>query len=156
LAPVDISLNIGLNSEGRDGRVRHRVREVRPPPIQTNRSFASLIHKLGHPPRSRTQRADGTYALLPPSQIFQSWVNHLPKPFPAHTGKRLFRLLFPHEGARRRYGLKETRLAAELEAALGIQGLARWDAVGGGGAGCLGHVVQAAMAKRVSTSTYFG
>lgn len=69
------------------------------------------------------------------------------------TGTRIFRLLFPHEGNRRRYGLRETKLALELERLLGIAGLTRWDAVGTqgvAGQGCLGDVVGHAMSERVS------
>lgn len=67
------------------------------------------------------------------------------------TAKKLFRLLFPHEGARRRYDIRETRLAVALEQVMGITGLTKWDAVsvnGGGGTGCLGEEVRRAAAKR--------
>ncbi|KAL7424949.1 hypothetical protein Q5752_000636 [Cryptotrichosporon argae] len=103
-------------------------------------SFAELVYRLGHPPASLT-----------PSQIFSSWLAHLRHPLPPHTGKQLFRLLFPHEGARRRYDLKETRLVAELERVLGVAGLRRWDSVtytGEGGTGCLGLEVERAMEAR--------
>lgn len=78
-------------------------------------------------------------------------MNHLPRPFLIGTGKHLFRLLFPHEGSRRRYGLKETRLALELEKILCVNGLTKWDAAGWGeaGTGCLGKEVQRLMKDRV-------
>lgn len=72
-------------------------------------------------------------------------------------GKRLFRLLFPHEGPRRRYGLKETRLAAELERVLGVDGLKKWDGLafeGEGGTGCLGKEVELIMRDRVRLPSF--
>lgn len=73
-------------------------------------------------------------------------------------GKRLFRLLFPHEGARRRYGLKETLLSRELSRVLGVPRceLDKWGRVDeeaeGDGEGCLGLAVMAAMTDRVGRS----
>ena len=116
-------------------------------------SFAALIYRLGHPPKPTTAPTSTS-----PSKIFASWLDHLPRPLPAATGKHIFRLLFPHEGSRRRYGLKETKLAAELERLLGVRGLARWDSVcwdrgGEGGTGCLGREVELVMRDRVSPLT---
>ncbi|KAL0249990.1 hypothetical protein I308_103293 [Cryptococcus tetragattii IND107] len=114
-------------------------------------SFAKLIYRLGNPPRS--QVTNDPYS---PDEIFTSWLNHLCKPFPIHTGKRLFRLLFPHLGPRRRYGLKEQKLAQELSKILGAKTLNKWDSVrrndiGETGTGCLGHEIEA-LAKNRSTS----
>jgi DNA ligase-4 len=91
--------------------------------------------------------------------VFQSWLNHhkpigLGGGFGNGTGKYLFRLLFPHEGSRRRYGLKETKLAVELENILGLSGLRKWDSVSWemgdeGGTGCLGKEVEVALKARV-------
>ncbi|WVQ96118.1 hypothetical protein IAU59_003220 [Kwoniella sp. CBS 9459] len=122
-------------------------------------SFAKLVYRLGNPPKR--QLANGSSAKstsLSPSKIFQSWLNHLPEPFPGHTGKHLLRLLFPHEGSRRRYGLKEAKLAQELEKVLQVKGLTRWDSVcwdagGEGGAGCLGKEVELLMKDRMSSSS---
>jgi DNA ligase-4 len=116
-------------------------------------SVAALIYRLGHPPKARG--SSETPSPTSPSRIFASWLNHLPKTRPPHSGKQLFRLLFPHEGSRRRYGLKETKLAAELERLLAVHGLARWDSVswdrgGQGGTGCLGREVELIMRDRVS------
>jgi DNA ligase-4 len=75
------------------------------------------------------------------------------RPFPPKFGKQLFRLLYPHEGSRRRYGLKETKLSKELEGILGLSGLSRWDGVvyeGEAGTGCLGREVETMMRPRVS------
>lgn len=121
-------------------------------------SFADLVHRLGHPPKHvREPTADGEGRTVLPDEIFASWLNHLPRPFAPHTGKHLFRLLFPHEGNRRRYGMKETRLAAELETILGIRNLRHWDSVawdrGRGGTGCLGDEVEFAMGTRVGRGT---
>lgn len=88
---------------------------------------------------------------LTPAAIFTSWLNHH-RPHPPTFGKQLFRLLFPHEGSRRRYGLKETKLSRELEGTLGLRGLARWDGVsydGQSGTGCLGREVECMMKGRV-------
>jgi DNA ligase-4 len=109
----------------------------------------SLIYRLSHPPRSKSS---SSLDPLPPSKIFQSWLNHLPRLLLPGTGKRLFRLLFPHEGPRRRYGLKETRLGAELERVLGVDGIKKWDELtfeGEGGTGCLGKEVELIMKDRV-------
>ena len=116
---------------------------------ETDFSFADLVNRLGHPPKSRTSQQ-----IVSPEKIFQAWINHLPRPLVPGTCKAVFRLLFPHEGSRRRYGLKETRLAAELETLLGLQGLKRWDAVAWDepGAGCLGKYVEQLMKKRVSAN----
>ncbi|KIR78547.1 hypothetical protein I306_04475 [Cryptococcus gattii EJB2] len=114
-------------------------------------SFAKLIYRLGNPPRSQV-----TNDLYSPDEIFTSWLNHLCKPFPIHTGKHLFRLLFPHLGPRRRYGLKEQKLVQELSKILGAKTLNQWDNVrwndiGETGTGCLGHEIEA-LAKNRSTS----
>jgi len=87
--------------------------------------------------------------------ILTSWLNHH-RPLPHKFGKQLFRLLFPHEGSRRRYGLKETKLSTELEGILGLSGLSRWDGVvyeGEAGTGCLGKEVETVMRPRVSHLT---
>ncbi|WVQ79314.1 hypothetical protein IAT38_001411 [Cryptococcus sp. DSM 104549] len=114
-------------------------------------SFANLVRKLGNPPKDPK-----TGKPWSPDKIFASWVNHLPTPRPAHSGKHIFRLLFPHEGSRRRYGLKENTLAQELEKVLGLKGLARWDSVcwnqgAQSGTGCLGREVEIVISLR-STS----
>lgn len=123
-------------------------------------SFALLIHRLGHPPKgSSSKQAASNNDTLAPGTIFASWLAHLPRPVPAGTGKHIFRLLFPHEGSRRRYGLKETLLARELERILGLKGLlTRWDAVNWigrheGGTGCLGKEVELALSRRESSET---
>lgn len=115
----------------------------------TNGSIADLISRLGTPPKSSVHQSNGAAIPLSPITIFASWLASLPRPLLPGTGKRLFRVLFPHEGARRRYGFKETRLSAALESALGVR-LAGWDSVARtAGAGCLGTVVQRAMTQRV-------
>jgi DNA ligase-4 len=109
------------------------------------------VQRLAHPPQSRSDPSKP----IAPERIFASWLAHHPQPFAPGTGKRIFRLLFPHEGARRRYGLKETLLSRELSRALGVPRaeLDKWDKVDdggeGGGEGCLGLAVMAAMADRV-------
>jgi DNA ligase-4 len=112
------------------------------------------VYYLGHPPPSKQRPGvDGRPPPLPPTRIFASWIKSLPSPLPPKTTARVFRLLFPHEGNRRRYGLRETKLAAELEPLLAIEGLMHWDAVssdGAGGLGCLGDVVAHAVLERVS------
>jgi DNA ligase-4 len=123
-------------------------------PSLTDLSVCSLIYRLSHPPRSKSS---SSLDPLPPSKIFQSWLNHLPRPLLPGTGKRLFRLLFPHEGPRRRYGLKETRLAVELERVLGVDGLRKWDGLafeGEGGTGCLGKEVELIMKDRVRLPSF--
>lgn len=119
------------------------------PPDQS--SFADLIYRLSHPPRPVSQRT-GLAETLSPSTIFTSWLNHH-RPLPPGFGKRLFRLLYPHEGSRRRYGLKETKLSREIEETLGLGGLTKWDGVtydGHEGTGCLGREVEVMMKDRVS------
>lgn len=115
-------------------------------------SLCQLIYRLGNPPKTQAE----VPIAVPPVKIFSSWVQHLHHPVALGTGKRLFRLLYPHEGARRRYGLKETLLARELGKILGVQGLDRWDCVAynddseRGGEGCLGLAVLRVMEQRVS------
>ena len=123
-------------------------------------SFALLVHRLGHPPKAASSKqAVSDTGTLTPGTIFASWVAQLPRPVPAGTGKHIFRLLFPHEGSRRRYGLKETLLARELERILGVQGLTKWDAVNWngrheGGTGCLGKEVELALSNRVRSCVF--
>ncbi|CAK9780671.1 unnamed protein product [Cutaneotrichosporon oleaginosum] len=123
----------------------------------TFETVAELVYYLGHPPTSKLRHdSDGRRPPLSPTWIFASWVKSLPPSLPPKTTARLFRLLFPHEGNRRRYGLRETKLAAELESLLAIQGLTRWDAVGWegvGGLGCLGDVVAHAVRERIPDTT---
>ncbi|OWZ42708.1 hypothetical protein C351_03239 [Cryptococcus neoformans c8] len=111
-------------------------------------SFAKLIYRFGNPPKSPV--TNGPYS---PDKIFTSWLNHLKKPFPIYTGKHLFRLLFPHIGSRRRYGLKEQNLAQELSKILGSKTLNQWDSVrwddtGDAGTGCLGHEIEVLAKNR--------
>ncbi|WRT69581.1 uncharacterized protein IL334_006570 [Kwoniella shivajii] len=117
-------------------------------------SFAKLVYHLGNPPRSKQTNTKPSVPLSP-NKIFKSWLNHLPKPFAQGAGKHLFRLLFPHEGSSRRYGLKENKLAQELERCLGLRGLTRWDCVswdqGESGTGCLGREVEILMRDRNSS-----
>nr|XP_019043413.1 hypothetical protein I302_07990 [Kwoniella bestiolae CBS 10118]OCF22343.1 hypothetical protein I302_07990 [Kwoniella bestiolae CBS 10118] len=114
-------------------------------------SFVKLIYHLGNPPKS-SQSGTKPSKALSPTKIFQSWLNHQPKPFPQGSGKHLFRLLFPHEGSRRRYGLRENKLALELERLLGLRGLSKWDKVcwdnGESGTGCLGREIEILMRDR--------
>lgn len=121
-------------------------------------SFAALIQKLGHPPSSKRRDVREKEVQYTAAEIFGAWIRHQRRPFVPGTAKKLFRLLFPHEGSRRRYDIKETRLAAQLEQVLGISGLTRWDAIalnGTGGTGCLGEEVRREMARRrVSAKIY--
>ncbi|GMK53687.1 hypothetical protein CspeluHIS016_0102730 [Cutaneotrichosporon spelunceum] len=95
----------------------------------TFESFAELVFHLDHPPPSELPAGiNGQRPPLSPARIFRSWISHLPSPLPAKTTAHVFRLLFPHEGNRRRYGLRETQLAAELESVLAVEGLTHWDA----------------------------
>nr|XP_019009197.1 uncharacterized protein I206_05844 [Kwoniella pini CBS 10737]OCF47978.1 hypothetical protein I206_05844 [Kwoniella pini CBS 10737] len=118
-------------------------------------SFAKLVFHLGNPPKS-TQTPSKTSKALSPIKIFQSWLNHLAKPFPPGTGKHLFRLLYPHEGSRRRYGLKEAKLALELGRIMGVEGLSKWDCVtwdnNDRGTGCLGKEIELAIRDRSTSS----
>ncbi|ORX37868.1 hypothetical protein BD324DRAFT_650411 [Kockovaella imperatae] len=115
----------------------------------TFESFAKLIYRLSHPPQARS-RENRTFT---PADIFTSWLNHLDRPLPPGSGKHVLRILFPHEGCRRRYGMKEMKLACELERILRIKGLSRWDSAGspGGGSGCLGLEVQRVCKERTTS-----
>jgi DNA ligase-4 len=112
-----------------------------------------LIYRLAHPPKASSSSSDPSEPLSP-RKIFASWLNHLQRPLVRGSGKHLFRLLFPHEGTRRRYNLKEAKLAVELERALGRSGLTQWDSIyfqgEEGRTGCLGKEVELLMKKRVS------
>jgi len=113
--------------------------------------FSDLIYRLSHPPKPVSPES-GVHTPLTPTVIFTSWLNHH-RPVSPKFGKHLFRLLFPHEGSRRRYGLKETKLSKELEGMLGLDGLSKWDGVayeGESGTGCLGREVETKMKSRVS------
>ncbi|WVQ75063.1 hypothetical protein IAR50_004672 [Cryptococcus sp. DSM 104548] len=91
-----------------------------------------------------------------PDIAFRSWLESLGRPFPPHTGKHIFRLLFPHKGSRRRYGTKEMKLSRTLEDVLGLKGLlAQWDSVNWdpraeAGTGCLGREVEIQMNLRLA------
>lgn len=113
--------------------------------------FADLIQRLGNPPNASKRDERENIVKVLPAQIFTAWIRSLPHPFVPGTSKKLFRLLFPNEGSRRRYDLRELRLAAALEHVLGVSGLARWDEVSvrdAGGTGCLGEEVRRAMCAR--------
>lgn len=120
-------------------------------PSATNVSFAHLIQRMGDPPMSKRRDQKEKIISYTPEEIFGAWISKQAQPLVPGTTKKLFRLLFPHEGARRRYDIKETRLASLLEQTLGIKGLTRWDAVSLNGVrktGCLGEEVRIAMFKR--------
>ncbi|EJT49134.1 hypothetical protein A1Q1_01783 [Trichosporon asahii var. asahii CBS 2479] len=97
---------------------------------------------MGDPPMSKRRDQKEKIISYTPEEIFGAWISKQAQPLVPGTTKKLFRLLFPHEGARRRYDIKETRLASLLEQTLGIKGLTRWDAVSLNGVrktGCLGE-----------------
>ena len=93
-------------------------------------------------------------------RVFTNWALALRErygPVDRQTSATVFRLLFPHEDADRKYSMQETRLARYLAKIFGVctdkggrgEGLLQWCSEGGG-VGCLGaeieNVVQAICA----------
>ncbi|GAA5862001.1 hypothetical protein JCM1840_006904 [Sporobolomyces johnsonii] len=95
------------------------------------------------------------------AKYVQDWINEIKKvharpdsPLPHGTVTLFFRLLFPEEGVRRRYGFQELKLARELEKYFGVaEGqFGRWAAPSEGSrsesTGCLGAEVALWMDRK--------
>lgn len=93
-----------------------------------------------------------------PLDILTLWLSHLQSPSPAQ-GLIIFQLLFPEHDSKRRYGLKEMKLAKELQKALSFTDtrLDQWDGdafsasydeLARRGSGCFGEAVEMALQFR--------
>ncbi|OCH96368.1 hypothetical protein OBBRIDRAFT_830240 [Obba rivulosa] len=119
--------------------------------------FVSLIEAIGDI-RSRNASGKGHRKTSSPSvpvvQTFKRWVAELQRrhtPIPPGTTAAVFRMLFPQEDVRRKYGMQETRLAQYIAKILGVSTaphargarLANWTAEDA--KGCLGAEVKYIM-----------
>ncbi|KAF8636408.1 hypothetical protein AX17_003590 [Amanita inopinata Kibby_2008] len=110
--------------------------------------FCSLLCELsravGH------KHGKGTYPAL---RVFARWTEELRRcfvPLPNGTTRNVFRLLFPEEDARRKYGMQEKMLCLNLAECLGVSGeeFRRWNLEEA--SGCLGHEVKRVLLSRSS------
>ncbi|KAJ7439863.1 hypothetical protein FB451DRAFT_1445409 [Mycena latifolia] len=107
--------------------------------------FVSLLREISHHrPRKAGIRRDKYSASYPALAVFRKWVARLRSefsPLPEGTTKIVFRMLFPEEDTRRKYGMQETKLACALANCFGIsaKALDQWRT--DGSSGCLGQEV---------------
>ncbi|KZT07561.1 uncharacterized protein LAESUDRAFT_115651 [Laetiporus sulphureus 93-53] len=113
--------------------------------------FVSLISAIAKIKPRKVSQNNSSRSTPYVVQTFRNWVAELHRryaPLPPGTAAIVFRLLFPEEDVRRKYGLQETRLAQSISKVLGISkntgargnGLVNWD--GDNSIGCLGLEVQ--------------
>ncbi|KAM5530825.1 hypothetical protein V8D89_015515 [Ganoderma adspersum] len=88
--------------------------------------FVELVHAIADiKPHIATEKQprNARYVDSPAYKTFKRWVTALRErysPLPADTTTIVFRLLFPDEDCRRKYGMQETRLAQHLTKVLGV------------------------------------
>ncbi|KAJ7126560.1 hypothetical protein C8R43DRAFT_1134885 [Mycena crocata] len=116
--------------------------------------FVSLLREISlhSRPRKAGVKRDKHIA-YPALAIFGKWIARLRSefaPLPEGTTATVFRLLFPEEDARRKYDMKETRLASTLADCFGVSAepLRKWGT--DGSSGCLGDQVLKIMNKSSS------
>lgn len=126
--------------------------------------FCLLLEKIARSSKAHVLgNTQGKYKQVPsPQDIFRTWLSALQHP--SHfDGLLIFRLLFPEQDIRRRYGFKETLLARELSAALGFApppSLINWNSSGapqdenifGAKHGCFGLCLRDALQHRTALS----
>ncbi|KAA1122412.1 hypothetical protein PGTUg99_037495 [Puccinia graminis f. sp. tritici] len=122
-------------------------------------TFCMYLDKIAsRKPRKAGTRNPATYdSADKAAKDFETWINHLSWPVPKHTGKILFRLLFPDHDVRRKYDIREKKLAGffrmifHVSTGPGQRGemLKLWDSatedqdgIQTGKAGCLGLELQ--------------
>jgi len=115
-------------------------------------SFVSLLHEISGSPPQRSRLHNRSRIAYPALQTFSLWVSELRTrftPLPANTSIIVFRLLFPDQDSRRKYDLKETKLARNIADCLGVsldgrgESLRLWNSEYH--SGCLGEEVKRLM-----------
>lgn len=131
-------------------------------------SFVELVQAIAaiKPHRAADKQPRSTrWADTPAYKTFKRWLGALREryaPLPAGMTTIVFRLLFPEEDVRRKYGLQEIRLAQYLTKILGVSAAAggraerlrKWK--GEDALGCLGKEVETVMAGRSTVSFLSG
>ncbi|KAK2463717.1 hypothetical protein APHAL10511_004468 [Amanita phalloides] len=118
-------------------------------PISYLSALVNQLAKVG----SQQQQHKSTKRGHPALQVFVRWVHDLRRrftPLPIGTTHSVFRLLFPEEDARRKYGMQETLFCSHLAQCIGVSSdeLHRWNT--GGAHGCLGQELQKIILMRSS------
>lgn len=119
-----------------------------------------MIFKIGRiKPRKVGQKRKNDDGNYPAYDIFEQWVKDLRRnyaPLPAGTTAIIFRVLFPHEDARRKYDIQEKRMTKLLADCFSVKedAFLVWDSEEG--LGCLGLELKEVMDKThsVSDDTY--
>ncbi|KAJ6591764.1 hypothetical protein DFH09DRAFT_1137908 [Mycena vulgaris] len=115
--------------------------------------FVSLLREISHHiPRKAGIRRD-KHSEYPALVVLSKWIVRLRSefaPLPEGTTAVVFRLLFPEEDTRRKYEMRETKLASALADCFGISAtpLRNWGA--DGSTGCLGDEVLKVLNKSSS------
>jgi DNA ligase-4 len=125
----------------------------------TPSSLCSLLREISKiKPRNTTSRqTHGTRNSYPALDIFNRWLEALRKnysPLPPGTITVCFRLLFPEEDTKRKYEIKETRLARHLSEALGLSrnSLENWDS--DDASGCLGLEIMRLLQPKFAVNAH--
>lgn len=118
-------------------------------------SFGSLLDELSFvASHSNSEREScSKHGNYPTLRVFVRWLDGLRKhftPLPEGTTRSIFRLLFPEEDVRRKYGIQENRLASFLAKWIGVpdRKLQCWKAAGA--SGCLGLELRQMLVIRSS------
>ncbi|GBE86340.1 predicted protein [Sparassis crispa] len=120
--------------------------------------FVSLVEAIGaiKPRKTSSTAPHSSDTTSPAFRTFQNWVAELRRryaPLPYGTTAVVFRLLFPEEDVRRKYGMQETRLGLHLSNVLALSNithgrgrrLMHWNSQGA--LGCLGVEVRDIMSE---------
>ncbi|KAI0358264.1 hypothetical protein OH77DRAFT_1449955 [Trametes cingulata] len=127
--------------------------------------FVELVKAIAaiKPHKATQKQPRGTrYVDTPAYKTFTRWVAALRErwsPLPPGITATIFRMLFPEEDIRRKYGMQETRLAQHLSKILGVSSstdgrgerLRKWK--GEDCLGCLGDEVETVMAPSCTART---
>lgn len=102
-----------LASSHRVGRDPTRSGPEMVPPSLSFAAFCELLHSIACIPPVKAGREPDAVLV---KSCFSAWVEVVTRPgqLSPGTGVQLFRLLFPEEGTRRRYDMKETLLAKAI------------------------------------------
>ncbi|KAF8625598.1 hypothetical protein AX15_005289 [Amanita polypyramis BW_CC] len=118
--------------------------------------LSALVNRLSTIELHRHPQHRSINREYPALQVFYHWLEELRRRFTLSPGttRTIFRLLFPEEDVRRKYGMQEKRLCFHLAQCLGVPNdeLLRWSTRDG--SGCLGQEVQRVLSTRSNTVNY--
>lgn len=115
-------------------------------------SFCSLIREISKLPATQTGIKHDDYPAL---RVFRKWIEELHRrfsPLPSNATVICFRMLFPEEDIRRRYGIQETKMTKLLADCFGIETkiFQKWSLEES--SGCLGQELKVVLERSCSVN----